>query len=57
MGLWPQMHSQLAAGATILLDDLDRPEEQAILDLWTTQCGGKSSTYGIGRPFGVLRLP
>jgi hypothetical protein len=57
IGLWDQMHAQLTSGATILLDDLDRPEEQTILDLWTTQSGGESATYGSGRPFGVLRLP
>jgi hypothetical protein len=56
IGLWPQMHSQLAPAATILLDDLNRPEERVILDQWTAHSGGESVTYGTGRPFGVLRL-
>jgi hypothetical protein len=55
-GLWPQMHAQLIPGATILLDDLKRPDEQAILRQWTTESGGVSSVLGRDKPFGELRL-
>jgi predicted O-methyltransferase YrrM len=55
-GLWPVMHEALAPGAVILLDDLDRPAEQAILRRWTTESSGVSRVYEAARPFGELRL-
>jgi hypothetical protein len=56
VGLWPQMHRQFLATATILLDDLERSDEQAILRKWTAESGGTSSICGTAKPFGVLRL-
>ncbi len=36
-GLLPVMGSRLPANSIILLDDTDRPEEQAIMDRWKTE--------------------
>jgi hypothetical protein len=56
-GLWPVMRGSLMSGATVLLDDLDRPAEQKILRQWTAESGGVSHVHGAARRFGELRLP
>jgi hypothetical protein len=56
-GLWPVMRGSLASGATVLLDDLERPAEQGILRRWAAESGGVSHLHGVAKPFGELRLP
>ena len=38
-GLLPRMRHQLRTGATILLDDAQRPEEQHVLRQWEQEAG------------------
>jgi predicted O-methyltransferase YrrM len=35
----PVLLSRLADGAVVVLDDLDRPGEQLVLEAWTRECG------------------
>lgn len=36
---WPHFANALAPGATVLLDDIDRPGETAVLDRWAREYG------------------
>src|SRR5215470_4628789 len=53
-GLLPVMGSRLPTNSVILLDDTDRPEEQAIMKRWKTESGlqdeivnGQSAAFGV----------
>lgn len=56
-GLLPAMRDNIDPGAVILLDDLERSDEQAIFARWIRETGGHGEIVGDTTPFGVLRLP
>jgi len=53
-GLLPVMGSRLPTNSVILLDDTDRPEEQAIMDRWKTESGLQDETVNEQAAFAVL---
>jgi len=53
-GLLPVMGNRLPANSVILLDDTDRPEEQAIMNRWKTESGLKDETVNGQSAFAVL---
>ncbi|HEX6052781.1 MAG TPA: class I SAM-dependent methyltransferase, partial [Gemmatimonadaceae bacterium] len=56
-GLLPIMRTAFAPGCTILLDDLSRSDEQATLERWARESGGRAEIVVRDKPFGVLKLP
>jgi hypothetical protein len=55
-GLLPVMGSRLS-GSIILLDDAQRPEEQAIARRWSAECGGSCSLEAIDKPYLRISIP
>jgi hypothetical protein len=58
-GLLPRMAERLASGATILLDDVDRPGEMDVLARWRAEAGLRTElrdTYAIAYVDGGFRL-
>lgn len=54
-GLLPCMGERLAPGCVILLDDGDRPMEQAIARAWQARLGGSCELRGIQKAYFRLR--
>lgn len=55
-GLLPVMRNRLATSCTILLDDAHREREQAIAAQWAREIEGDLTTFGVEKPYFVLRL-
>lgn len=55
-GMLPIMRKQLAPHCRIFVDDVNRPDESAMLKRWAEQEGRQSSTFGKEKPYGVLQL-
>lgn len=56
-GLLPVMGERLRPGASILLDDAHRPDEQAVLERWAAELGSSYRMLGAVAPYAVLRVP
>ncbi len=56
-GLVPVMGSRLLPGCRILLDDIERAEEQATMAAWARTLGTEPVVMGSRKPFGQLTLP
>jgi len=54
-GLLPLLQEWLAPACLILLDDLERQEEQAVAESWTAQFGISCEIVGEAKPFARLR--
>jgi hypothetical protein len=55
-GLLPTIRRELNPGCTIILDDLERPEEQAIVKRWESDFGLRYDIEGTQKQFARLRL-
>ena len=55
-GMLPIMRKQLAPHCRIFVDDVNRPDESAMLKRWAEQEGRQCNTYGKEKPYGVLQL-
>lgn len=56
-GLLPVLHERLRPGCLILLDDADRPEEQAILRRWNAEFGVTREPSDPAGRMARLRMP
>ena len=55
-GALPILRPRLSEKSTILLDDLHRESERALLDRWQREYGISYTNGGGGAPFAVVRL-
>jgi hypothetical protein len=56
-GLLPIIRSRLSPGAVILIDDVERSEEDKILHQWASMTGGSAQIEGSEKPYGILTMP
>ena len=54
-GLLPLMGAHLMEGATVYVDDANRPDEKAILRRWTEEEGGTFTVEGETKSFGIFK--
>jgi hypothetical protein len=55
-GLLPVMRERLAPDCLILLDDIERPDEQAIAARWAAELPARYHIAGQDRPYGVIQV-
>lgn len=53
-GLLPVMRAHLVPGASILVDDYKRSEEQAVVERWIREFGGALTVMGTQFPYAIL---
>lgn len=56
-GMLPQLRDRLAPGSVVLLDDADRPDEQAIARRWADSLGCTPTLDGRRKRFYSFKLP
>jgi len=56
-GLMPVMRSRLASGCRILVDDVHRPKDAAVLDRWAQELDVVPERLGRGGTFACLLVP
>jgi len=54
-GLLPEVHERLAAGCVVLVDDMERADEQAMVERWQREFGGDCQVFGEDKPYAEYR--